>query len=54
MSHTDNTQQKFDANFPEWLSHKLWVKQVDPEPVGLARRTQKRQWRKDIEMELSK
>lgn len=55
MSHTDNTMRKFDENFPAWLALKLWIEQVDPEirPSGLARRTQKRNWRREIEMELS-
>lgn len=53
MSHTDSTQQKFDPNFPKWLELKLWVEQVDPRPVGLARQTQKRLWRKEIEMEIN-
>jgi hypothetical protein len=54
MSHTDNTQQKFDTNFPEWLVPKLWIKRADPEIKRSANRmTQKRLWRKDIEMELS-
>jgi len=52
MSHTDNTAQKFDANFPAWLALKLWIDHVDPEPVGLTRQVRKRQWRREIEMEL--
>jgi hypothetical protein len=54
MSHTDKTAQKFDTNFPEWLALKLWIEHIDPEikPSGLARQTQKRQWRREIEMEL--
>jgi hypothetical protein len=53
MSHTDNTAKKFDTNFPEWLALKLWIEHVDPEPVGISRQARKRQWRKDIEMELT-
>jgi hypothetical protein len=54
MSHTDNTQQKFDTNFPEWLVPKLWIKRADPEiRRSASRQAQKRVWLKDIEMELS-
>lgn len=63
MSHTDNTQQKFDKNFPEWLALKLWIQSIDPElprscgggfgSVGLTRQARKRQWKREIEMELS-
>ena len=54
MSHTDNTQQKFNTNFPEWLALKLWIEHVDPVTKrSVNRMSQKRVWRKDIEMELS-
>lgn len=52
MSHTDNTMRKFDEDFPAWLALKLWIEHNDPEPVGLNRQARKRQWRKEIEMEL--
>jgi len=52
MSHTDSTAQKFDTNFPQWLAIKLLAKE-DKHSSGLARRTQKFHWRKEIEMELS-
>jgi hypothetical protein len=55
MSHSDNTQQKFNTNFPEWLDRKLWVKHNDPEDPkpSASRPSSKRQWKRDIEMELS-
>ena len=54
MSHTDNTAQKFDTNFPDWLALKLWIEHVDPEiKQSASRPTQKRKWRREIEMELS-
>jgi hypothetical protein len=54
MSHTDNTAQKFDTNFPEWLALKLWIEHVDPViQRSASRQAQKRIWLKDIEMELS-
>lgn len=55
MSHSDNTQREYDTNFPVWLAHKLWVEHVDPEikPVGISRQAGKRQWMRDMEMELS-
>ena len=54
MSHTDNTAQKFDTNFPAWLALKLWIENVDPEiKKSASRPTQKRKWRREIEMELS-
>lgn len=55
MSHTDNTAQKFDTNFPTWLAFKLWLKDVDPEDPkpSASRQAQKRQWRKEVEMELN-
>jgi hypothetical protein len=55
MSHTDNTQQKFDTNFPEWLALKLWIRDADPEEPkpSASRQAQKRQWKREIEMELS-
>lgn len=52
MSHTDNTAQKFDTNFPEWLAWKLIAKQ-DEQGVGTSRHTSKQIWRKEIETELS-
>jgi hypothetical protein len=54
MSHTDNTAQKFDTNFPDWLALKLWIEHVDPEiKQSASRQAQKRMWLKDIEMELN-
>jgi hypothetical protein len=63
MSRTDNTARKFDTNFPEWLANKLWIESIDPElprscgggfgTVGISRRTQKSQWRREVEMELN-
>ena len=53
MSHTYNTAQKFDTNFPEWLALKLWIEHVDPEiKQSASRQAQKRQWRRETEMEL--
>ena len=53
MSRTDNTQKKFDTNFPSWLALKLWAEHIDPEvKPSASRQAQKRQWRKEIEMEL--
>jgi hypothetical protein len=52
MSRSDNTQRKFDTNFPEWLFWKL-VADEDIQSVGLSRQARKRQWLRDIEMELS-
>lgn len=52
MSHSDNTSKKFDANFPEWLAFKLWVKNVDPEDRRFdSRQAENRQWKREIEME---
>ena len=54
MSHTDNTQRRFDSRYPEWLAFKVWVKRVDPEVRHYAsRQAEKRSWRRDIELELS-
>jgi hypothetical protein len=54
MSHSDNTQQKFDTNFPEWLAMKLWIDRTDPEnKPSASRQATNRQWRRDMEMELS-
>ena len=54
MSHSDNTSKKFDANSPEWLAFKLWVKNVDPEDRRFnSRQAENRQWKREIEMELS-
>lgn len=55
MSHSDNTQQKFNTSFPHWLELKLWIKHNDPaDPKPSASRpSNKRQWKRDIEMELS-
>jgi hypothetical protein len=54
MSHTDNTAQKFDTNFPDWLALKLWIEHTDPEiKQSASRPTQKRLWRREIEMELN-
>jgi hypothetical protein len=53
MSHTDNTAQKFDTNFPNWLALKLWIEHNDPEvKPSASRQAQKRQWKREIEMEL--
>jgi hypothetical protein len=54
MSHTDNTQRKFDKNLPAWLAFKLWLRDVDPEDTAIlySRPATKRQWRREIEMEL--
>jgi hypothetical protein len=50
MSHTDNTQQKFDTNFPKWLAMKLWLKHVDHEDRRYeSRQAENRQWKRDIE-----
>ena len=54
MSHTYNTAKKFDTNFPEWLAMKLWIEHADPESrPSASRQATKRQWRREIEMELS-
>jgi hypothetical protein len=52
MSHSDNTQRKFDTNFPAWLSHKL-ATEAGNHNVGISRQARKRQWLRDMEMELS-
>ena len=52
MSHSDNTQRKFDTNFPDWLSWKL-IAEEDVQSVGISRRASKQQWIREIEMELS-
>jgi len=51
MSHSDNTQRKFDTNFPDWLSLKLMVEE-DVQSVGISRQTGKQRWLREIEMEL--
>jgi hypothetical protein len=51
MSHTDNTAQKFDTNFPEWLALKLNIRYMEP-VLSASRQAQKRQWKREIEMEL--
>lgn len=54
MSHTDNTQQKFDKRFPEWLEFKVWIKKFDPQDGRhTSRQAEKQSWRRDIRMELS-
>lgn len=52
MSHTDNTAQKFDTNFPEWLAVKMLAKE-DIQSLSASRHTSKQLWRKEIEMELN-
>ena len=52
MSHSDNTQRKFDTNMPAWHELKLMVRHVEP-AILYSRQADKRQWRRDIEMELS-
>jgi hypothetical protein len=52
MSHSDNTQRKFDTNFPDWLSIKLMADE-DIQSVGISRQAMKHQWLREIEMELS-
>jgi hypothetical protein len=52
MSHSDNTQRKFDTNFPDWLSMKL-VADEDTQSVGISRQASKRQWIREMELELT-
>ena len=52
MSHSDNTQRKFDTNFPDWLSWKL-IADEDIQSVGISRQAGKRQWIREMELELS-
>lgn len=52
MSHTDNTAKKFDTNIPEWLVLKLNIRYMEP-VLSASRQAQKRQWKREIEMELS-
>ena len=52
MSHSDNTQRKFDTNIPNWLVWKL-VADEDVQSVGISRQASKRQWLRDVEMELT-
>ena len=51
MSHTYNTAQKFDTNFPEWLALKLNIRYMEP-VLSASRQATKRQWKREIEMEL--
>jgi hypothetical protein len=39
MSHSDNTQRKFDTNFPNWLSWKL-IADKDIQSVGISRQAE--------------
>lgn len=51
MSHTDNTERKFDASLPDWLALKLWIESVDPQEKRCTNRQKvKRQWLREIEM----
>lgn len=52
MSHTEHVGKISDTNIPRWLVVKLLAKK-DPQSSGLTRQAQKRQWRRDMEMELS-
>jgi hypothetical protein len=49
MSHSDNTQRKFDKGFPKWLERKLWVQHVDPEDRRFeSRQAENRQWKREL------
>lgn len=49
MSHSDNTQRKFDKDCPKWLTHKLWVQHVDPEHRRFeSRQAENRQWKQEL------
>lgn len=52
MSHSDNTQQKYDERFPNWLAFKLMVRHMEPH-VLKSRKTMKYQWQREVELELS-
>lgn len=52
MSHTDNTQQNFDTNYPNWLVLKLLARE-DEQSSSASRQTTKQQWRREIEMDLT-
>lgn len=52
MSHSDNTQRKFDTNLPAWHELKLMIRHVEP-AILYSRQADNRQWRRDMEMELS-
>ena len=54
MSHTDNTQRKHDPSHPKWLTFKVWLKHFDPVDRRYeSRQAENRQWKRDVEMELS-
>ena len=54
MSHTYNTQRKYDPSHPKWLMFKVWLKHFDPVDRRYeSRQAENRQWKRDIEMELS-
>jgi hypothetical protein len=48
MSHTDNTQQNFNTNFPAWLEWKLIAKE-DEQRRPQSRVNVNAQWRKEME-----
>jgi hypothetical protein len=49
MSHSDNTQRKFDKGFPKWLEFKLNLKHDDPEDRRFeSRQAENRQWKKEM------
>ena len=47
MSHSDNTQRKFDTNLPAWLALKLQAKE-DEQSSSASRTKQKALWRKEL------
>jgi hypothetical protein len=49
MSHSDNTQRKFDTNFPSWLAVKLQTKE-DEQLRSVNRTTRKSLWKKEMEL----
>jgi len=50
MSHTDNTQQKFNTNLPKWLEVKMMANE-DEQRRPKSRVNTKNDWRKEVEME---
>lgn len=49
MSHTDNTEQNFNINFPAWLEWKLLANE-DEQRRPKSRVNVNVQWRKEMEM----
>jgi hypothetical protein len=49
MSRSDNTQRKFDTNFPSWLAVKLLAKE-DEQSSSASRTTRKSLWKKEMEV----